>query len=254
MLSFYIFVYSLIASKDLRMKKNIKFLISSLFTTLGVHFLSSLKYSFIVGSRHAFFSVASIAVPLTGVFGGVRLIAATYLLRALGTYVATGIIPIVFLVYHIPSFFASWYWCSSRRGLKAALPIVLMIAFVVHPLGPQVWPYATYWIIPFVIAVAGVSTPFFKAIGSSFIAHAVGSVLWIYTVPLEPAVWLGLIPVVAVERFIIAVGMTGIFYGVNYLITALQRRAEGTYNNRFKRIATFEYLVISSRRKSGGKI
>src|SRR2546430_1999084 len=67
---------------------------------------------------------------------------------------------------------------------------------------------------------------FLQALGSAFIAHAVGSVIWLYTVGMTPAAWLGLIPVVFVERMLCAAGMTVAYYGISGLASVLVNRAQ----------------------------
>ena len=44
-----------------------------------------------------------------------------------------------------------------------------------------------------------------------FIAHAVGGVFWIFSVNMTTQQWIGLIPVVAIERFSMAVGMSFVY-------------------------------------------
>ena len=55
-------------------------------------------------------------------------------------------------------------------------------------------------------------------LGSTFTAHAVGSVIWLYAglVP-NPETWLALIPVVVLERILFASGM---FVGYTIFIAA----------------------------------
>ena len=55
-------------------------------------------------------------------------------------------------------------------------------------------------------------TLYSRALTSSFVAHAVGSVIWLYcgTVPVEA--WTALMPIVAIERVLIAAGMIGCVY------------------------------------------
>jgi hypothetical protein len=48
---------------------------------------------------------------------------------------------------------------------------------------------------------------FLQSLASTFIAHAVGSVIWVYANPMTPQMWTGLIPVVFVERMVIAAGL-----------------------------------------------
>jgi len=158
------------------------------------------------------------------------------------------------LAYHIPGFFASAYWARQSRWLSIALPIVCMALFLAHPVGYQAAPYAAYWLIPvgialfnpFMMLIGKYNLPFipsclsrlsrvslrgriegrdipFKSIflhslTSTLIAHAVGSVIWIYTTPMTPAFWYALIPIVAVERLVMAIGMTTMYHAIGYFM------------------------------------
>jgi len=48
-----------------------------------------------------------------------------------------------------------------------------------------------------------------RALIASFIAHAVGSVIWLYCGTIAPEIWTALMPLVIVERLLIAAGMVG---------------------------------------------
>ncbi len=96
-------------------------------------------------------------------------------------------------------------------GLMIALPLCLMGAFIYHPVGNVAWTYSLYWFIPVAYGVFFLSnfrSLFFHMLATTFIAHAVGSVIWIYSIPSIPTLWLGLIPLVAVERLVFASGIT----------------------------------------------
>src|SRR5207237_10360114 len=82
-----------------------------------------------------------------------------------------------------------------------------MALFIVHPIGSQAFMYSFYWLIPIGLFGLARKTLFLEALGSTFVAHAVGSVIWLYTVPTTAGMWVGLIPIVAVERLLFAMGM-----------------------------------------------
>lgn len=46
-----------------------------------------------------------------------------------------------------------------------------------------------------------------RALSASFIAHAVGSVIWLYGGNITVQEWTALMPIVMIERFFIAAGM-----------------------------------------------
>jgi hypothetical protein len=107
----------------------------------------------------------------------------------------------------VPTLCASVYLATTHWAIRCALPLACMALFWLHPVGYAAGIYALYWLIP--VAVFFVQSPnlFLNALGSTFVAHAVGSVIWLYTVPMESGAWLALIPIVAVERLLCATGM-----------------------------------------------
>ena len=63
-----------------------------------------------------------------------------------------------------------------------------------------------------------------RALGATFSAHAVGGALWIYAFSLPAAVWQGLIPIVAIERSIFALGIAGTYLVFNNALDLLDRK------------------------------
>lgn len=195
------------------MKKNIisKKTCVSLFAILaqGAKFF---KMSLIVGSHMAFFSASSIIIPLCGIFGGFF---TSFAVFALGLsyklLLSTSAFSFKYLAYHIPGLFAALYLASGSLWIRAFVPLVCMIAFIAHPVGGAAWVYSLYWLVPVVICVLKKQHFFLSALGSTLVAHAVGSVIWIYADPMTSATWLGLIPVVFVERMVYAIGMVAVY-------------------------------------------
>ncbi len=97
-------------------------------------------------------------------------------------------------------------------GLHVVFPLLAMALFVLSPNGQGAWSYSLYWLIPVGVAFMRPSL-FGRALQSTFVAHAAGSVMWAYLTPLTSTMWLALIPVVAVERLLgslLAVGVIGV--------------------------------------------
>lgn len=110
----------------------------------------------------------------------------------------------------IPTFLATLSWKASKKtgflhlALHAVLPLAAIALFICAPHAKQAWPYALYWLIP-VLCLLGKTNLFKRALQSTFTAHATGSVIWAYFLPLSSAQWTALIPVVALERLASAV-------------------------------------------------
>lgn len=93
------------------------------------------------------------------------------------------------------------FW--GQRIMNLFLPASAIIFFVFHPsTGVGAW-YSVFWLIPMVLHL--VSDSLLKtALQATFIAHAVGSCLWLITVPMDPMAWIALMPQVCIERMMYA--------------------------------------------------
>lgn len=161
------------------------------------------KFSWIVGSLTASFSGTSVVMPLVGVFGG----SITPLLVGFFKYLTASSHGFQMLAYQIPGICGALYWSRPSFGCRVLLPLVCFVAFIVHPVGGYAVPYALYWFVPIVVYCVPRQSFFLHALACTFIMHAVGSVIWLYTVPMSVASWYALIPLVAVERLLCAAGM-----------------------------------------------
>jgi len=182
-------------------------------------FIARLKISLIWGSGNLFFSGASMIAPLFGAFFGIGGLGAILLLKKVS---ASALFSTPFFAFTgLPLLFEAMCWSVDYRYsqrtfarffLNFLLPLGAFLLFIFHPsVGYGFW-FGLYWTIPMgiylaetagLVSVSVVTT----AIRSTFIAHAVGSVLWCYTVPMTPGQWLALVPLVAIERFVFAGSM-----------------------------------------------
>ena len=185
----------------------------------GLIGLSSLvKFSWIIGSHMSFFSGINIMAPLSGAFGGVFGSIASFAIRTIVHLCLFGVLSVKCLTIGIPNFFASLYWGTTHWLVRAGLPLTCMLFFWMHPVGFAAGAYAFYWLIPVVVHYLSRKNIFLEALGSTFVAHAVGSVIWLYAMPMTPGVWLALIPVVAIERLLFATGMVIAHYGITFAV------------------------------------
>ena len=174
------------------------------------------KISCIVGSRMAFFSGASIVMPLIGI-SGLGTAAATTILGLLVRGFISGFNPFWLAVHHIPGFCGALYWAKKSRLIRGIIPLLAIVCFILHPVGRSAYLYSLYWLIPICLQLRKKKSVFLDALGSTFTAHAVGSVLWLYGDPMTPAVWIALIPIVCVERIVCATGMVLVYHLVLYI-------------------------------------
>lgn len=188
--------------------------------------ISSFKFCTLVGKSFAYFSGMLFVAPLLGAF-----FSSPVAIVLTGLLVATKALLFCYPVTGgIPTLFATLAWSththiSTQKSISAhlfyflvhaALPALCMAIFMTHASVGQGYVYALYWLIPitlyFLHQFFKINSIFTVALSSTFIAHAVGSTLWLFTaVPMKPEQWLSLIPVVALERLVTALGMTLLF-------------------------------------------
>jgi len=186
-------------------KKNLK--VSPLLFALLVKVSTFFKVSFVVGSHMAMFGASSIIAPLAGAFNGIAGTCGVFGLSLCLKMLFGAPFSLHYLAFFVPGFFASLYWSSNSLFIRFVVPLLCMIAFIAHPAIGAGWVYSLYWLVPMTLYILRKQTIFFNALGSTLTAHAVGSVIWQYTTPMAPQIWLGLIPVVFVERMVFACGM-----------------------------------------------
>ena len=172
--------------------------------------MSLVRISYLIGSKHLCFSASQAVAPLTGAFLGLGGISMVFGLRTIMQLAGTGL-HINLTLYHIPTFFASFYWRSDERLFTIGVPILCMLLFVLHPQGSGAWMYSLYWLIPPLCALKKNKSILLTALGSTFTAHAVGSIIWLYCLGLPTAAWIGLIPMVAVERLLNTLVLVGAY-------------------------------------------
>jgi len=114
--------------------------------------------------------------------------------------------------------FATLYFVLYKKNQALLfVPAIAMLLFIVHPIGSQAWYYSLYWLIP-IIAYLLPNNLFIRSLGSTFMAHAVGSIAFLYTFATVPSYWIALIPIVAMERLLFAAGIAVSFVALNTLL------------------------------------
>ena len=108
------------------------------------------------------------------------------------------------MIRHLPGLFGAFYWSSYSPIIRVCVPALCIVLFISHPVGSQAYAYSFFWFIPLCMYALKTRSLFAEALGSTFVVHAVGSVIWLYTVPMTAAQWWMLIPVVMVERLVFA--------------------------------------------------
>jgi hypothetical protein len=172
-----------------------------------------IKFSYVVGSLQCYFSAVSITGPLAMVFGG-PLGEALFLIL---NYLFSTKSVMLLASSGVPNIFAGLYWTTKSEKLRIILPILCMVLFWANPIGTAAWPYAMFWLIPAIIGMMKTKNIFLTALGSTFMAHAVGSVIWLYVMPMSAGQWLALMPIVPIERVCFASAMVCVYSALKFV-------------------------------------
>ena len=212
----------------IKLKKFEKVTFCLLFLVVG---LISLKLNFtsIMGSERIFSSFSFIS-PLPGAFLGPGLGALVILgAKLIETFLAggdfsLGIESLPLLLWGLPSVVGAIYFGSKRKEVLVA-PLLCMALFLLHPAGREAWIFSLFWLIPIVISLTSLKKGIFtSALGATFAQHGVGSIIFLYTFNIKAGVWFSLIPVVAMERLLFALGITMSYLAFNMLLTKLKTK------------------------------
>jgi len=120
--------------------------------------------------------------------------------------------------------FAAWYFGSKNKFVGLAVPLLAILAFNLNPVGRSAWYFSLYWLIPVACYFIKERFLFARALGATFTAHAVGGAAWVWAFSLPKAVWVGLIPVVAMERAMFAVGIMVTYVAINNILAVLDNK------------------------------
>lgn len=183
-------------------KKQILF--SIIFTILGLAAFQ-VTVNKIVGSGQSF-TLFELIGPTGGMFLGPILGAVSaFVVRALNVIIFHQKLDLLTVIRFLPAMLAAVYFGTKTKKTAIIFPICIVL-FLLNPIGRQAWAYSLIWLIPF-------AATFFKkrlilnSLGATFTAHAVGSVIFLYTFGLTPAIWMSLIPVVFIERGVFTIGI-----------------------------------------------
>jgi len=167
-------------------------------------------FSPVIGGEDQSFTFFQFFGPITGSFLGPFIGAAavcfahlTDLLLHGGPVTSLGLLGI------LPMMFAAIFMGIKKRMAGVLVPLAAMIAFIIHPVGRQVWFFSLFWAIPILAVVfkRHSNKIVVRSLGATFTAHAVGTTIWIWTIPMTAGQWISLIPVVVIERMIMAGGI-----------------------------------------------
>jgi hypothetical protein len=212
--------------------------IENLLSAKGVLFLglfvalaavaSQMNFSQILGSPNQAFTFFQFLGPIAGGFLGAGAGVLTVLLAQIVSFIWAGkSFELLNILRLAPMLFAAFYFAKYGKGklVQAAVPLVCMALFMLHPVGAQAWYYSLYWAIPAIVMLLPEKL-FLRSLGATFSAHAIGGIIWLYLLPTTPAFWMALIPIVAFERLMFAAGISISYLAFNTLMSRFEAVAK----------------------------
>ncbi len=187
--------------------------------TVVVIALSHVNVVPLFGVHQKSLSLASVLMPLAGVLvswvapfiaGGRSFIA----FALTGSYWSFGL--------YLPGLFGALAWRSKNIVIHCVVPLACMFLFIMHTQGAGAPLYTTYWLIPVALWFVGRNSLLERALASTFVAHAIGSVVWLYAYSIPSHVWHSLIPVVFFERLLFALALVSVYKTAHIIVATLQ--------------------------------
>lgn len=181
-----------------------KILFSIIFTILCL-LAFQISISHIIGSNQNF-TLFELLGPIGGMFLGPLLGAiSVFFVRVFNIVIFHQPLDFLTVVRFLPMMLAAVYFGLKSKKTAIIFPICIAL-FLLNPIGRQAWMYSLIWLVPF-IASFGKKRLILNSLGATFTAHAVGSIIFLYSFGLTPAIWLSLIPIVFIERGIFTIGI-----------------------------------------------
>ncbi len=112
---------------------------------------------------------------------------------------------------------------KTLNKLILIVPILAILLFVLHPEGRKAWFFSIFWLIP-IFAYFKKERLIFNSLGSTFLAHSIGSVAFLYAFNIPAPVWIALIPVVIIERGCFALGIWASYLLLNNLFEIISQK------------------------------
>lgn len=197
----------------------------ALFALIGFGAMQ-VPFSQMIGVSNLKFSLFDFYGPIAGAFIGSIPGLAAVLAMQLGNWALHGFaLDTGTIIRFFPVLFAVLYFANKSR-LMLAVPVLSAAAFLAHPEGREAWYYTLLWTIPLLAYVFRDRFIFARALGATFTQHSVGGALWIWAFNVKAELWIGLIPVVIKERFLMALGITLTYILFNYILSLAVEKAK----------------------------
>ena len=199
-------------------KRNLIFL--TIFVVIGFVALQ-IPFTTVIGSKVKFTLFDFFAPMASGFIGTWPGLAAVFLMQGINFLVhGAKVIDAGTIIRFLPPLAAVWYF-GSKSKFNIIVPFLAIVAFNLHPIGRSAWVYSMFWLIPVICYFLRERFLLARALGATFTAHAIGGAFWIYAFGLSKEIWLGLIPVTAIERSMFALGIMAAYLVTNNALNIL---------------------------------
>lgn len=220
-----------------------KVIITFIFAILNALALK-LKIIPIIGTDKFFPAANSLGPSIGAIIGpkfGPLAVIISILLKS-GFKVQKGAILVLLRRLGLPMALASLYFGTmhltlKKRLLTALIPFLMMFAFIIHPIGSQVWYFSLFWLIP-IIAILIPKRKIrilLMAWGATLVDHAVGSVLYLYTLNIPVQSWIQAIPHTILERLSFGLGILLSYFILRAMVWKLDKLL-GRFNLKIKEL------------------
>lgn len=178
---------------------------------IGIIACCNISITQIVTGKGAYFGISNILMPAIAAIGGIA--GSLFMFAFIGIKIFSGKLLITKGVPTLAAIYSAQCSAASPRSrlINILVPLTMMIMFITHPTGSAAWTYSLFWLIPICCEVlhhCNVNALFTRLLAATFVAHAIGSVMWLYCIPTTPETWFGLLAVVPAERLVFASGAT----------------------------------------------
>ena len=211
------------------MKKKLVFIF--LFIVLGFVALQ-IPVNTIAGA-HVKFTLFDLLAPVSGAFMGTPLGVIAVVVMQLVNLTVHGfrgiddstVFKLVATLRFFPMMFGVWFFANAVSGKSSwkmlLVPCASIFLFNLHPVGRIAWIYSMFWTVPIIMWPLREKSLLARSLASTFVAHSVGSTIWIWAFSMPAAAWIGLIPITAMERGIFALGISASYILFNNLLALL---------------------------------
>jgi len=223
--------FKIINMKNIKNRKLLaKGIITWVFAILNALMLK-LKIIPIIGTNNFFPAANGFGPSIGGIIGskfGPIAIILSVLLKS-NFKIQGGALLVLLRRLGLPMALASFYFGminsnKKTRFLATLIPIMAIFAFFIHPIGREVWYFSLFWLIPIIVVFLPQKLKIpSMALGATFVDHAVGSVLYLYTMNIPAEAWISAIPQVMRERLSFGIGILLSYFILKTLLIQLDK-------------------------------